>query len=306
MLVWLNVAPFLTQVSSDEERPFLFSADWSLITLASFVGSLIAGGLPAALARQMSVGAESAQAYRSAMFLGLLLNGMALIPIGMIREVRWPGPRTATRAGLRDIVKLKAPVVRLLLPNMIIGFGAALLMPYLNLFFKERFPIDDRALGSIFAPRDLITALATMAAPALALRLGKIRSVVFSELASLGFLLMMGFVPVLPVAAAAFWIRGALMTMGHPLYSAFIMEQSPPEERGTVNSIVEMAWQVGWMVGPAISGAVQARAGFGPLFLATTVFYTLGAGLTYVFFHDAEHKPVEAGLPALVETGIME
>ena len=83
-------------------------------------------------------------------------------------------------------------------------------------------------------------------------------------------------------------------------------EQSPPEERGTVNSIVEMAWQVGWMVGPAISGAVQIRAGFGPLFVATTVFYTLGAGLTYLFFHDAERKPVEAGLPALVETGIME
>jgi len=289
-LYWLNIAPFLAQNSSDEERAFLFSADWGVATLAGFVGSLIVGGLPAALAVRIDVGPESAPAYRAALLIGMGLNLLALAPIWLTREVRWPGSRMTSHVGLHQVLHLKAPVVRLLLPNMMIGFGTALLIPYMNLFFKERFPIDDRALGTIFAPRELFTALATMSGPALALRWGKIRSVVLAQVSSLGFLMVIGFVPVLPVAVVAFWLRGALMNMGQPLYQAFMMEQSPPEERGAVNSVVEMAWQVGWMVGPAISGAVQARAGFTPLFLATGVLYAIGSGLTFAFFRHAERK----------------
>jgi predicted MFS family arabinose efflux permease len=160
----------------------------------------------------------------------------------------------------------------------------------MNLFFKEQFPIDDQILGTIFAPRDLFTAFAIMAGPALALRLGKVRSVAFTELASLVFLLVLGFVPVLPIAAVAFWLRGALMNMGQPLYSAFVMEQSPSEERATVNSIIEIAWQAGWIVGPTISAVVQVRAGFAPLFLVTSALYAAGAALTYYFFHNSEGR----------------
>jgi len=293
-LYWVNIAPFLVQNSSEEERAFLFSADWSLMSLALFVGSLVAGGLPAFLAGRMDVGPESAGAYRTAMLVGMGLSLLAMLPLWLTREARGPGLRTTALPGLGDVFHLKAPVVKLFLPTLLIGFGAGLLIPYMNLFFKERFPIDDRALGTIFAPSELFTAVVSMAGPALALRLGKIRSVVFTEMASLGFLLIIGFVPVLPIATVAFWLRGALMNAGTPLLSAFVMEQTPEEKRGTVNSIVAMADQLGRMIGPAISGAVQARAGFAPLFLATSVLYALSAGLTYVFFRDAERAPMEA------------
>jgi MFS family permease len=289
-LFWINVAPFLMQNSSEEDRAFLFSANSALTMLASFVGSLVAGGMPALFARWLSVGPESAVAYRGALLSGVLLSVLALVPLWMVREARWPGPRTARRFELSGLVRLRAPVLRLLLPNALIGLGAALLIPYMNLFFKEQFLIDDQILGTIFAPRELFTAVATMAAPALALRLGKIRSVAFTEMASLGFLLVIGFVPVLPIVAGAFWLRGALMNMGQPLYSAFAMEQSPPEERATVNSMVEIAWQIGWIIGPTVSAVVQVRAGFAPLFLVTGALYAAGAALTFFFFHDAEER----------------
>jgi MFS family permease len=300
-LFFMNIAPFLTQNSSDDDRAFLFSADWSLMMLAAFVGSLIAGAMPAAFARRLGVGPESAEAYRAAMFLGVGLNLLALVPLWMTREVRWPRSRRVARVSPANVFRLKAPVVKLMLPNLVIGFGAALLIPYMNLFFKETFPITDQTLGTIFAPRELFTAVASMAAPVLAMRLGKIRSVVFTQLGSVAFLLMLGFVPVLTISVFAFWMRGALMNMGHPLYRAFMMEQSPKEERGTVNSIVEMAWQVGWVVGPVISGAVQTRAGFAPLFLATSAFYAIGIGLTYAFFHAVEENPTTED--SLVEGG---
>lgn len=296
-LYWININPFLMQNSSEEERAFLFSVSFGLMPLAGFVGSLVAGGLPAALAGRMGVGAESAQAYRTAMYMGLGLNLVALAPIWLIREVRWPGPRATPAPNLKSIFRLKAPVLKLLLPQLVIGFGAALLVPYLNLFFKDRFPINDQTLGTIFAPSQLITAIASLAGPTLALRWGKIRSVAFTQAASLGFLLVLGFVPVLPIAAVGFWLRAALMNMGQPLYFAFCMEQSPKEEQGTVNSFVNMAWQVGWVVGPAVSGVVQERAGFTPLFVATGTLYALSTILTHTFFKDAERASKEVGAP---------
>jgi MFS family permease len=304
-LFFLNIAPFLMQNSTDDDRAFLFSADFSLMSLAIFFGTLVAGGLPTALALRMGVDPESAEAYRAAMFIGVALNLLALVPVWMTREIRWPGPRTTRRFRLRDALHLKAPVAKLMLPNLMVGFAAALLIPYMNLFFKGRFLVDDQTLGRIFAPMELFVALTVMAGPALASRLGKIRTVAFTELASVGFLLVLGFAPLLHVATAAYWIRGALMNMGYPLFAAFVMEQSPHEERGTVNSIMQMAWQVGWIVSPFISAAVQAAVGFSPLFLASALLYGLGAVLTYAFFHAVDQRPAEDGLPVPGDTEII-
>ena len=56
--------------------------------------------------------------------------------------------------------------------------------------------------------------------------------------------------------------------------------------------MVELSWQVGWAVGPYISGVVQEDYGFTPLFLATGILYALSVVLTWIFFHDAEGEAV--------------
>ena len=43
-----------------------------------------------------------------------------------------------------------------------------------------------------------------------------------------------------------------------------------------VTSIRNLAWNVGWAVGPYISGLVQQRWGFNPLFVNTAVLYGSG------------------------------
>ena len=63
------------------------------------------------------------------------------------------------------------------------------------------------------------------------------------------------------------------------------MEQVPEQEQGTVNSLRTMAWQLGWTIGPFLSGIVQVRYGFAPLFVSTATLYTLATVLTWVFFH---------------------
>jgi len=139
--------------------------------------------------------------------------------------------------------------------------------------------------------------VATIVGPRIAERLGsKIRAVVVTQGASVLFLLLMGFSPLFWLSGAAFLIRSALMNMSNPLYSAFTMEQTPERERGAVNSLLQLMWEVGWTAGPYISGVVQARYGFAPLFVGTATLYGLAIGLTWVFFRNTEvqAKPASA------------
>jgi predicted MFS family arabinose efflux permease len=74
------------------------------------------------------------------------------------------------------------------------------------------------------------------------------------------------------------------MRLGQPLYLSFAMEQLAEDERATGSSLMSMSWDIGWSVGPYVSGLVQVRAGFTPLIVATTAFYTLGLISIYFFF----------------------
>jgi MFS family permease len=165
----------------------------------------------------------------------------------------------------------------------------------MNVFFAERFALPDRQLGLLFSLSALLTGVGSVLAPRLSTGLGgKIRAVVFTQAASLAFLMLVGFSPLLWLVSVSFLLRGTLMNMAVPLYHAFAMEQTGEREQGTVNSVIELGWQLGWSVGPYISGVVQARYGFAPLFIATGVLYAGSILLTWVFFRGAETRPLES------------
>jgi MFS family permease len=121
---------------------------------------------------------------------------------------------------------------------------------------------------------------------------GKVRAIVVTQSASLVFLLLAGFAPILWLSSVGFLIRAALMNMASPLYSAFCMERTPEQHQGFVNSILTLAWNIGWAVGPYVSGVVQDRYGFAPLFIATGVLYAVAIVLTWGFFKDSENVPL--------------
>jgi MFS family permease len=175
-------------------------------------------------------------------------------------------------------------VRQLVATQLIISLGAGLLIPYLNIFLKERFGISDHLLGWIFAIYQLLIGAGTLAAPILAERWGEVRTIVSTQLASLPFLMALGFAPFLPVAIGALWLRAMLMNMSNPLYTAFAMRQAKEQERGKVGALLGATSSVGWMIGPGVSGFVQQNLGFAPLFLTTGATYLLASLLMRLFF----------------------
>ncbi len=107
---------------------------------------------------------------------------------------------------------------------------------------------------------------------------------VVTQSSSLVFLLLMGFAPVLWLSAIGYLMRTALMNMASPLYTAFCMEHTPEHQQGFVNSVLNLSWNIGWAVGPFVSGVVQQNYGFAPLFVATAVLYFFAIVLQWKFF----------------------
>jgi MFS family permease len=295
-LYFLSQAPFLMKVSNGENRTLLFSLNFGLVTLSGAIGSIFAGQLPSFFGDLLNVPARSAGAYQAVLLASVCLSLLAIIPLLLIHE-----PKGKTGAGSGDKGKvglwkvLSRPItLKLAFPNLLIGFGAAILVPYMNLFFSERFAVTDQTLGIFFSISALLTGVGSIIGPRLAGGLGsKVRAIVYTQAASLAFLILMGFSPLLGLAVLGFLARGTLMNMAVPLFDAFSMEQIQEREQGTVNSVRNLSWQVGWAVGPYISGVIQEAYGFTPIFATTAVLYGLAIVLTWIFFRDSENQHQE-------------
>ncbi|NTW08566.1 MAG: MFS transporter, partial [Anaerolineaceae bacterium] len=289
-LLIVSEAPFLMAASDDKNRSLLFSLNFGLLTLSSAVGAVFAGQMPSLVAGRMNVSPESSTAYGAVLLFSLLIGVFSFWPLLRIDESEIHDSKTREQKS-SILSALKKPLVwKLFLPNLILGFGAAILIPYMNVFFTEKFLLSSAALGVLFAISSLLTAIGSILGPALAQWMrSKIKAVVTVQGASLGFLVLIGFSPVSWVAELAYLVRGTLMNMASPLYSAFSMEVSEPQDQGAVSSMLNISWQAGWAIGPILSGFIQQDYGFAPLFIATVILYTISTILVWLFFGYTEN-----------------
>lgn len=290
VLFELSAAPFMMRHSPAGARSQLFSANAAVRIGLAGVGSLLAGQLPALAGRLLSVPADSAPAYQLTLACAAVGVLLAMLPLVLIAEVAelpvkvTPAQLTLVPAAWRDLLRRPGPLLALLVSPALISVGAALLLPFLNLFFKQRFSVSDPLLGLIFAGVGMCTGLAALAAPWLARRWGALQTIVITEALALPFLVLLGVAPSLGMAVGAALARAALFNMGAPLYDAFAMERSEPAARPTVIALINAAYSVGYLFGPLISTLVQARYGFGPLFTTTMILYILGVTAKYWLF----------------------
>lgn len=291
------IAPFLMNNTSPDERQYVFSYQYGLNTMASFAGNLVGGLLPGLMGVWASVGPTDSLAYRLALGSMVLVSALAVGPLMFIiggssdpsREIEMPWTMLWRNGRI---------IGKLILPNWIIGLGAGMMMPFMNLYYRNVFGKSDSIIGYLMGTGLLAMAIAQFAAPPLADRLGKIRLVVLTQGLSVPFLLMLGLaawsVPRggsvglwFAIAWAAYLFRLAFMNMSGPVYQTFILEQVPEHLQALVASLNNVAFQFGWVLSPQLSGYFQANQGFVPVFISTSVLYVIGIAVTWIFFHDS-------------------
>jgi MFS family permease len=291
----VTMSPFLMENSSEKERTYLFSFSSGLQMTMASVGNWVGGYLPGWMAARRSVEATSPQAYGDSLLVigGVLL--LSMVPLFFLRSATSSSERNmfAPLSYFRDH---PLHLGKLVLPMLITSIGAGLIMPFMNVFFRQVHHQSDPVIGALFAWGSLAMGVGLLLAPPLADRMGKIPLVVLSQAVSIPFLILLGFAPVFWISAVAYYIRLALMNMSSPVYQTFVMEHVEPSARATVASLVSMSWNFGWAFSPTISGWLQVRYGFTPPFIGTILLYSLSIYLYWAFFARREREILPAPL----------
>ncbi|WP_322807558.1 MFS transporter [Thermanaerothrix sp.] len=292
----VTMGPFLMENSGEKERTYLFSFTSGLQTVSGFIGNWVGGYLPTWLGVWRGVAPTSATAYALALGAIVAAAALGLLPLLFLRPLHLARAERSLFAPLSYLGREFNTIGKLILPTFLTSIGAGLIMPFMNVFYRQVHHQPDPVIGTLFAWGSLAMGLGLLIAPPLADRWGKVPLVVVTQLLSIPFLALMGFAPWFPLSAAAYYIRLTLMNMGLPVYQAFVMERVEPGARGTVASLVSMANNFGWAFSPTVSGWIQVHYGFAPAFLGTLVLYTLAVFCYWYYFWRPQPQPT--ALPA--------
>ena len=166
------------------------------------------------------------------------------------------------------------------------GFGSGLTIPFINLYFKFEWGLSDSLIGTWFGLAQLATFIGMILSPLLVRRFHIVRVIVWSQLASIPFMLIMGYVDLFPVVVFAFLLRQVLMNMHNPMNTQFRMKLVAPEEQSLINALRMIGFIGVRALAAFFGGRIIDHYSFSLSFTLTSAFYFIAAVLFFAFFHN--------------------
>ena len=304
------IAPFLMANSSDDERQWVFSFNFGLATLADFMGSLLGGFLPTWFGAPFGASPTATLSYQLALGSMMLVTIFSISPLLFIRG---RGTPTMTTVALpwAQIRRYGRFLWVFLLPQLIVGLGAGLMQPFMNVYFRNVYERPDGAIAILFAVGALGMAVAQFVGAPLSDAIGKLQTVVATQLASVPFLTLLGvgawavvrrpdlLGPWFYIAGAAFVFRLGLMNLSNPVYQTFMLEHMPTDVQALTMSLSSIAFQFGWFVMPQVSGWLQVtfgKLGFSVIFGMVALLYVTASLVQIVLMRSGRYRVVPAGV----------
>jgi MFS family permease len=317
--VGVVVSPYLAEHSEPAHRNELFAIQFAIQNLTNVVAAVLGGVVAGVVASSIGLDPAGPGSYRVILVImvALLVAGLGSVKLmtdDRPRSIAGPRLRNAgepaafprdprrSRLTLGITVRDRRRFAKLVIPGFLVSIGAGQVIPFLNLFVQRKFGLDLASLNAVFAITSLGTVAAILYQPSLARRFGQVASVVLVQGASIPFLIVLGFSPVLGTVVIAMAVRNSLMNAGNPVFNAFSMEQVTTAERATLAAATSVLWQIGWVIGGTWYAVLQATIGFDAgytvNFVTITVLYTIGTALLWVWFRDAERPGARAAVAA--------
>ena len=322
-------APFLAANSTTRDRTALYGLNNALQFLASIVGSVLGGVLPAwfissTISKSWLIQAHipllatnpQARAYQLTLLVMGALAIPSIIPIFFLHEA--PREHTASEPRVAHpwrerldswrvqiYVGVRGVIGRFSLFQALLGVGAGLWFPYFNIYVVKQLGLSTILYGFLTATATVLLAIASLIAAPLSARFGKVRTIVICHLCALPFLVLMGAIPVLPVVCVAYLIRSTLANIPGPPLQSFLMEAVPERERVIANGVYNVSWQIAWALGALVGGLIVNALGYQAPMLIAVPWYG-GAALLFAWFFwrggqragEPEKSPTDTPLPA--------
>jgi len=310
-------APFLAANSAPDQRNAIFGLNNALGFLGGVSGTLIGGFLPLWITagfhaqtswllalRPVLLANPQARVYQLALLAAGVVAVPSIIPVFLLRDERDEGEERARSGQVEPAPQPPATplgeriggwlrvargavtsgVGRFSFSQALVGFGAGLFAPFLNIYFVDRLGASTAFYGALTATVTALLAGVSLASAPLADRFGRVRVALVAQVASLPFMVAMGAAPLLVVVAACYVIRSTLMNTGGAPLQAWLMDVVTPQRRVLASNAYNMSWQGAWAIGAALGGGLIALGGYGLPFYVAAAFYAASAVLLGVWF----------------------
>lgn len=236
-----------------DERPGrrrIFGTYNAVATLAGSAGALAAGA-PAIL-RQLFPATPQDRLFFLVLVPAGLVGAILALSLSDLAEVgRNPGRGGALQRSRKNVLRLSGLFA---LDSFAGGF---VIQTFIAYWFVRRFGTSSEALGIVFFFVGLLQSGSFLVATRLAERIGILKTMVTSHLASNLLLALIPLAPVPPVAIALLLGRFALSQMDVPTRQAYVMALVDPEERTTASAYTNSARYLVRPLGPVLAGMAQ-------------------------------------------------
>lgn len=236
-----------------DERPGrrrIFGTYNAVATLAGSAGALAAGA-PAIL-RQLFPATPQDRLFFLVLVPAGLVGAILALSLSDLAEVgRNPGRGGALQRSRKNVLRLSGLFA---LDSFAGGF---VIQTFIAYWFVRRFGTSSEALGIVFFFVGLLQSGSFLVATRLAERIGILKTMVTSHLASNLLLALIPLAPVPSVAIALLLGRFALSQMDVPTRQAYVMALVDPEERTTASAYTNSARYLVRPLGPVLAGMAQ-------------------------------------------------
>ncbi|MFP7202510.1 MFS transporter [Lysinibacillus halotolerans] len=293
--VQVSAVPFLAENSKPNERIQLFSIHFSFVTIANVLGNLLGGFVADGFQFFFQLG--EVESIRGSLMIGAAIFTVGLIPLLQLKtsERSQKDEKALQNKRLKEddngdsSFKKNFKMIALFgIANLMIGTGSGLVIPYLNLYFANRFDASNSYVGFIIALGSAMTAVAMLIGPILVKRVGKVRALVIFQLLSIPFLFLTAYTNSLFIASVGFLMRQALMNAGNPIQSAIAMDVVHDKYKGLGNSVSQMVFNIGWAtMGLPAAWLVTTYGnywGYAYTFTITGCLYLVASTYFYIVF----------------------
>jgi MFS family permease len=274
-----EVGPFLSieqaalsQLLPGEKRTQVF-AWYNLVgSFATAFGALCGGGLAQLL---QNAGVPGSQSYK------FVILGYAMM--GVVLEILFYrlSPTAEVPASIKSdshtlaqnwlgLHKSRNVVLKLASLFTLDAFAGGLVVQSIVAYwFYLRFQVDPAVLGGIFFGANILAGISALSAAWVASKIGLVNTMVFTHVPSNILLILVPFMPNLPLAILMLLLRFSISQMDVPTRQSYTMAVVEPDERSSASGITGIARTIGASVAPVLSTSMLTNPLLGLPFIAS-------------------------------------
>lgn len=282
-LQWPALTSLLAAKASASEMKYLYGMQMFVnqigLTIATFIGIFGPQHIVALLDAALSTG-------YTLVFVGTTI--CAFVPIIYVLRVT-ETERSSEKLRVHFDKRMQKILFVYCLQNALIGFGAALVIPWLPVIFNKGMGASDTWVSIIITVSNIVIAVGWFVVPWFARFRGSVALITVCQIASIVPMVLIPYSPTLVIVAVLYTTRSFLMLVPSPVLNAYLMNIVSEKIRASFLSMSQLAWEIAFASGYLIAGVAwhddYDQVG---LFFWAAALYVAASLIFYAYFRKVK------------------